>query len=442
MVLSIVVILLVGVVAYFNFAQGFFSATLSAFAAVLAAVLAVGYLETVLGFVHGSMADVSSAMVLCLLFVVAYVILRMILDKAVPGNVRTPATVNAVGAGLMGVVAGTFCVGIFVIALQMLPFGPTISFLGYTRYKLLPGHDVVLLASGNGRNEDAKIGPQMAESTLDPAKQESTLFVPVDSAVLATVDHLSDGGSLSGTRTLGSVHPDWLLELYGERLGQQTGNRRSALVRPGSDPVSVDAVYRPTSLATYDVFGPIDKRDPETNQLRPPGYKNPYEAGLKATRDMIPLVVRVKVAASATDDPDHLFRFSPGAVRLTLRPTLPDGAFGRGTDYYPVGILDNGKVVVVDRVDDFLFVNLSNGDAGFDAVFYVPADTLEKGKGNSAAVVAGTFLTVKRLATVDLSGVTAADVVPADPKFAVMRTDLLHAQLPPAALPPETATPH
>ena len=47
MIFSILIILFIGIIAFFHFVQGFFSATISAMICVLAAVLAVSYDETV-----------------------------------------------------------------------------------------------------------------------------------------------------------------------------------------------------------------------------------------------------------------------------------------------------------------------------------------------------------------------------------------------------------
>src|SRR5258708_17823784 len=114
MVLSIIIILFIGVIAFFHYVQGFFSATISAMITILAAVIAVSYHENVVNLLlKGKMADVAHAMVLCMIFAVVYFGLRLIFDAAVPGNVRTPSTVDKVGAGLMGLVSGFFATGIF-----------------------------------------------------------------------------------------------------------------------------------------------------------------------------------------------------------------------------------------------------------------------------------------------------------------------------------------
>jgi hypothetical protein len=273
----------------------------------------------------------------------------------------------------------------------------------------------------------------MESATLDRDKQV-TLWTPVDDLVIGTAARLSAGGSLAGSTPLTSVHPDWLSELFGERIGIQPGTRHAALVSPTSDPVSVTGIYTAAVYPAVDGYGKVKKGDSVTEQIRPEGYKARETVPDKADKaaGLVPMVVRVKLKSRVTDDPDTVFRFSPGSVRLVLRKDLGNGEFGPGTDYYPVGMLEDGKTVVTNRVDDFLFASLGTGDAGFDAVFLVDPSAFTGPRGKQT-VAPGTFLTVKRLDTVDLSGmtVTVGDTVPLDANQNLMRTDVMKLELHP-----------
>src|SRR5438067_853723 len=91
MIFSIIILLLVGGIAYYHYAQGFFSATMSAMIAVVAAVLAVSYHETlVLTLLKGKFADYAIGMGMIAIFALIYIVLRTVFDKAVPGNIRLP----------------------------------------------------------------------------------------------------------------------------------------------------------------------------------------------------------------------------------------------------------------------------------------------------------------------------------------------------------------
>ena len=440
MVLSIVVILFVGIVAYFNFAQGFFSATLSAVATVLAATLALGYGETLAGKLAGPVGpDAAQPISVCLIFIVTYVVLRLIFDRLVPGNIRMPATVDSIGAGLMGLVAGAYCVGTIAVAVQMLPLSGPMSFLGAPRYAMNGGRDVVVPHGGNSRDTDSRIGDQMKDDTFDPAKQVG-LLVPVDDLVVNTVARLSDGGSLAGARPLASIHPNWLSELFAERVAIQPGTRHAVPVTAASNPVSVGGVWRTAELPSYDGLGKPLVNTPVTAQIRPEGYHSPYfdtktgTGTVKASAGLVPLIVRIKLTTAASDDADKVFRFGLGNIRLVARPK---GEQGAGIDYYPIGTLEDGQTVVINRADDFLFAPLGSGDAGIDAVFMVdPSVVLVGGsKKGSTAIADGTFLAVKRMATVDLSGTAVADGHPADGNAKVLRSDVVKAEMHPEAKP-------
>src|SRR4051812_10419595 len=133
MILSLVILLFIAIVAYFHYVQGIWSASLSAICAVLAALIAFSYHEPVVNLLlKGKMADQAYSAMLIVLFVASYLILRVLFDKIVPGNVSVPLYVDKVGAAVMGLIAGIFSAGIFAIAVQAMPFGPSVG--GFARY--------------------------------------------------------------------------------------------------------------------------------------------------------------------------------------------------------------------------------------------------------------------------------------------------------------------
>src|SRR5712671_6083242 len=125
MIFNILIIAAIGGIAYFHYAQGFFSAFFSAIIAILAAVLAISYHEPVItGLLGGKMGDYAHSMVLVAMFALVYIVLRVLVDKAVPGNIRLPVIVDRVGGAAMGLVAGIFAAGILALAGAALPFSP------------------------------------------------------------------------------------------------------------------------------------------------------------------------------------------------------------------------------------------------------------------------------------------------------------------------------
>lgn len=398
MIFSLIVILAVLAVAFFHYTQGFFSATLSAIIAVIAAMMAISYHEPfVATLLQGRVADQANAIALVCIFVPVYLVLRMISDRLVPGNLRFPAMVDKIGAGVMGIVAAVFSVGIVAIAAQTLPFGPSIA--GYSRYELKDDRSDAVVKRDGSQDMNATINAELAADTLDPNNQQG-LLLPVDGMVLALASRLSDGGSLAGERPLGSVHPDYLQELFGNRLGIQVGADRTALNLPGKpQEVEVSGVYRIESPTRKDAE-PILIRGSEITAPEPNG-------------NQIMIVVRAMFRGKAADKDGHV-RFSPGSVRLVANQK----------NYFPIGTLEAANVLFVNKPDDFLI--LEKADRGADLVFIIDEKTApvpSEGDAAGSKMVDGSFIEVKRWGRVDLSGkpIQPPSALTASPDIAVMR---------------------
>src|SRR5688500_10723677 len=135
MILSLLIIGVIGTIAYFHYAQGLFGATFSAVIAILAAALAIGYHENLVNaLLGGAVGDYANAGALAAIFALVYVVCRVITDKAIPGNVRLPLMVDRIGGAVMGVIAGIFTAGIVALIAQALPFGPAVG--GHARYAI------------------------------------------------------------------------------------------------------------------------------------------------------------------------------------------------------------------------------------------------------------------------------------------------------------------
>lgn len=388
MIFSVIVILLVAVIAYFHYVQGLLSGVLSATCAAVAAVLAFSYHEPIAQMLlGGKLADQAYAMILVALFAVIYLILRVIFDNLVPGNVRMPAIVDKVGGAITGLIAGIFAVGILAIATQTLPFGPSIG--GYARYGLADKNEVKLPTSGQA--QDTYVYDELKSDKISP-DDASHLIIPVDDMVVNFVSKLSAGGSLEGDRTLDSVHPNYLDEAFFNRLGMQVGAKHVAINTDKQQQVKVDGLFAIESLT---------QQEAEIPQVRPP-RKDLKPLATNPGNQI--LVVRVTFGDQATDD-DHNVRVSPAAVRLVAN----------GVNYLPLGTMEN-HVLAANKPDDFLIIEPNKP---VDFVFYVPrADVLTGGGGKaskksggaeaeaaeSAKVNKGVFLEAKRMARIDLSG--------------------------------------
>jgi len=310
MIFSIVLIILLLVVAFFHYLQGFFSATISVILVAVSVLLAFSFYEPLLDMIKpGKMADSGHGMVLLALFAIIYLILRIIFDGVVKGNVRVPATLDKVGAGIMGLIAGVLAVGTVAVAAQMLPFGPSIA--GYTRYRILDVQSLGV-ATAENRTEDRKIYDELASysiSTTPDGKEvphDSLVGLPLDDMVLGFVYHTSNGAT-AGSQPLARIHPDYLQELFGNRIGIELGAKRSAQPVGGNDAVNLIGVYTVPSIAQSDAEPPPVRKRSDEDKL---------EKVLKPGPDQVLLVARLQFRLDATDT-DKITRVSCGSVRLS-----------------------------------------------------------------------------------------------------------------------------
>ncbi len=381
MILSVLIILLAGVIAYFHYIQGFFSATISTICAVFAALLAFGYHETVVeSFLGGMAADYAHGMALVVLFAVIYTGLRLLFDGFIPGNIRLPLYLDRVGAAVMGIISALFATGVFAVAAQLLPFGPSVA--GYARFPIDSSREVVVNFPGQ-KGADKRAHGELIDETFEDSKKKS-LVIPVDDMLVNFADKLSSRGSLAGARPLNSVHPDYLTELFGQRLGIQVGAKRVAYNAGGANQVSLAGLYRIREAA--QIQG-------ESEQIKDRTLKPTIS--VSGDNDML-LIVRTKIDPnSAGDNRDKRFRFSLGSVRL----------MSGGSNWYPIGTLEDSGIVFSTRLDDFLIMPPEKEMV--DLVFRVEPNAVLRDpaalKSGQPQLKPGSFVEVKRMGRLDVS---------------------------------------
>jgi hypothetical protein len=413
MIYALLILILAGAVAFFHYTQGFFSATISALLAAIAAAVALSYNETLVQtLLQGKFSDTANAISLVVLFAVTYSVLRFVFDSVVPGNIRLPLILDKVGAAIMGVVAAIFTGGILAIAGQMLPFGPSIA--GYERFETTPERSVVLPTSGQA--QDLYVYNELKADSFEP-NAEKGLIIPLDDIVVDFVAHLSEpSGALAGPRSLRSVHPAFLQELFADRLGIQAAAKRTAINVGARQQVTVSGVYEVDQLPQIEG---------EIKDLR----STQRTGTVKADAANALLVVRAMFDKDATDS-DNLFRFSPATARLVAN----------GKIYYPIGTVEHGNLMLAQKLDDPLIVDAS-ANGGADLVYQVPRNEVIAGAAPGGAasttptqpkVADDVTLVVKRLARVDLSGKPVATRIPPAKEVAILRKEIIQKNLKPA----------
>jgi len=412
MIFSIIILVAIGAIVFFHYLQGFFSATLSALLTIVAAGVALSYHEVLVeSLLGGKYADQAGGMAICVLFAAAYLIPRVLFDKLIPGYVQVPVLLDRIGGAAMGVVAAVMATGVVAIAAQSMPFDKSLA--GYTRYPLAADRQVVVPSeTPGGRQRDSLVYDQMTPNKMDTA--QSGLLLPVDDLVLSFVSRMSEG-AMSGHQPLRAIHPDYLQELWGQRAGAQVGAKRTALNLADKEQVTVLSIYQ---------VGGVPQGSPDFKDI------HSFEAEAKHRGPL--LVVRAAFNKDAADA-DDLVRVGTGAVRLVVN----------GKNLFPIGTLDNGSFLWLNKPDDPLFVDTKGkSQAAADFVFD-PADSGDALTLSSAAPAAaarpaagargaaaaaggpampdGTFFEAKRYGRVALGGKVIEQAYPPTDALAVLR---------------------
>lgn len=206
MILSLVVIGLVGGIAYVWASRGFFSALVHLVCVIVAGALAFGLWEPLAyailrSDVPGWVVDMSWGVALGVPFAAILAGLRLAVDKALPANADLDSVTNLVGGGICGLIAGTISVGILVISMSFLRL-PT-SFMGY--------HPVGFETSGSVIKEGGLIYPAdkitaglysfMSRTTLRTGQPMATWRpeLPYEGHLLRT--NFNDGGAKHTLKT-------------------------------------------------------------------------------------------------------------------------------------------------------------------------------------------------------------------------------------------------
>ncbi|MGA2441702.1 MAG: hypothetical protein ABSH08_12145 [Tepidisphaeraceae bacterium] len=393
MIFSLILFALTGVIAFFHYVQGCFSATISAILAALAAVVALGWYEQAAPLLfNAKIYDQAASVSLVVIFAAAYILPRLLIDSLVPGNVRLPVIVDKVGAAVMGLIAGLIATGIVAVAADALPFGPTIGM--YSRFETADQNISGGYMGKNGQNQDTVNYDVIKADKIDPDDPaKSHVWLGQDDLVVNLEARVSaDNGSLGFDHPFTSVHPDLVDELYAQRLGIQPGAKHSA--NATDQTVSVKGIYTPPK--------PIPQVDGEPTQMR--NGATPLPATVTAgDNDHVILVVRMDLSGKdLADDTDNLLRFSSGAMRMVVGEPDNGAPF---KNYFPVATLDAKGVAVACRPDDFLLADLSAART-IDFVFVVDRDHVMSGEDNKIPfqLPQGSFVEFKRYGMVDLSG--------------------------------------
>ncbi len=286
MLLSIIAGLMVILVAAFWVYQGFFNSLIMFLDTVVACMIAFGFYEAL----HGVWADsaamqtIGKPVALMLIFVATLVVLRIATDKLVPDGISFQLHIDRTLGGACGFFTGMILVGTGLVAVQMLPTGPSV--FGFSRCE----------ADAEGRLVRNGLGFRS------------------DAFTVGMVNTLSAGG-FGGGNPFGQARPELLDELFSRRAVPQVGAR----VSMPKDCLRVIAYWETSQInqLTQRVGPEALKRD--FTPVSPEGYGKF-------------LVCRVQLNSSAAREEDQKIRFRVPQFRLTGPPPAGEGEDAQPTD--------------------------------------------------------------------------------------------------------------
>lgn len=279
MLLSLLLVVLLFAIAFFQASQGWFSALIMAVFTICSATAALGSYEWVaVNFLAPHWKpDYAYAVALAALFGIPLLILRAVTDKLVRRNVLLPAMIDRIGGGVCGLISAVIVIGVLAHALQMIPFENG-RILGYARIAVPHDDD----STDAARQEEE---PEERELMLQP-----------DRVAVGAASMLS-AGVFSGAQVFGYATPD-LVQAVG--WVNAVPAEVSRFAPPGSisiqQAVSVPFVYQYTEANSRS--GTAESFDAE-----PPSPGHEF------------LMVAVKLANSARDE-RRSFVFSLRQFRL------------------------------------------------------------------------------------------------------------------------------
>ena len=298
MLAILIIIAIVGGIAFFLvFTQGLFSSVIMCVLILVSALIAFNYYELLGAKLNniGLAPYGGKAISLMVLFIICLLVMRLVADRLIKGNMKFPLIVDRVASGFFGLLAGMMIAGIVAIGFQMLPTPAKI--IGFDRL------------------------PKAATRNLE---ERNNLFPNVDGFVSAVVGQASKYG-FAGSEKYSHYHPDLLEELYLQRLTLDPYSRQSA----ATDSIKVEKAW----MMENSLF------DCRLNEPLAP------EAG----EVLIAVRLSIQAGSGKKDNPgasdgDGKIRFTLGNVRLL--GFNENDKYSKGLSRYPLGILKPGFQVV------------------------------------------------------------------------------------------------
>ncbi len=366
MVLNIVALLLVLGITFMHSMFGLFSGILNLMCGVTALAVAFGFYEplndllTGQAGLHPAFTEPAS---LVLLFALTFLVLRILSDTFIRGNVRVPMYVDWGGGAVCGFLAGQICVGMMVIGFLMLPWGGRVMM--FSRYERDPENRTY--------RDAADIPPDQRKQDERVAFRRNHLWLRSDEFAAGLFD-LFSRGSLRGATPFAAVYPDfaqWVFwsgnTIQHESLPAPIRDEKGDGFKDG---LKVDTYWVQTERLTQDETR-YRKGAPDKTTPKPP-YE-PLDYKVQPGHKLLGLRLTLLRASADRDKQSAVHRFRPSMIRLVGDIKLADGT-AEPREYIPqiIGGADPNLASYLRVVElDNNFALQASGPTPIDAYFEV-----------------------------------------------------------------------
>jgi len=301
-----VIVIILATVAFIYLKGSVIKAFLLLINTLVAAAIAFAYFEILGQLIIGydMLVKWALAATLILIFAIVLAILNAIGGKLVPTDIYFGDFADRIIRALLAVFAGLAIAGVILTAVAMMPIGIKWP---YERF---------------------------SDTVNNPPEPEKTLILSADGFITSVSSWLSRG-SMSGQKSLAVFHPDFLNEIYLNRIGTNEENQAVA----GQSAISIEAAWTPQT----ELVSALDNQ--------PMSESSQGKA----------VIVRARTNGA----------FSMSQVRLVCKESDSAGNLtGSGEVIWPVGYITRENIV--DRKNLSEKVTLSQ----LDFVFYISTDTV------------------------------------------------------------------
>jgi hypothetical protein len=322
LIANMVILLLIAACAAYQFLKGnFVKAFATIIIAVCASIIALSYFEMVAGLLAGqseSLAPWSQLISFVLLLVLSFAVLQTLLMQLSREPIDLGLWPERIGRVACGIILGLIASGLLLTAVAMAP---------------LPG-----------KYPYQRFEPR----SLNPDEPAKPLFSP-DGFVTGWVG-VASKGSLAGKKSFAAMHPNFLNELFLNRLA------------PVAD---VPAL---TSSAAIDV-----ERE-KTVWFAPQGITDTEGQQVPAKSGYTLVIARIGFLKNALKDAGQ---FTLSQLRLVCKPSTDSGnpLTGQGQSVYPIGYMKSQNQLQRKKLSDQIKIQrdkLEGRVQWIDFAFYVP----------------------------------------------------------------------